>query len=39
MGFRDTNGSPNLGLTTRSYNEQQQKKFVKSVDLAVPADY
>ena len=29
MGFRDTNGSPNLGQTTRSYNNQKKKKKKK----------
>ena len=26
LGFWDTNGSPNLGQTTRPYNNQQKKK-------------
>ena len=42
MGFWDTNGSPNLGQTTRHYNNQQQKKNKKKinkiVDFALPAD-
>ena len=38
LGYRDTNGSPNLGQTTRSYNNQQQK-ICRIVDFAVLADY
>ena len=26
LGFRNTNGSPNLGQTTQSNNNQQKKK-------------
>ena len=37
LGFRDINGSPNLGQTTRPYNIK--KRTWKIVDLAVPADY
>ena len=33
-----TNGSPNLGPKTRSYNNQQKMKIYKIVDFAVPAD-
>ena len=34
------NGSPNLGQTTRPYNNQQQKKRIcKIVDFAVLADH
>ena len=29
LGFWDTNGSPNLGQTTRPYDNQQQKKKKK----------
>ena len=29
LGYRDTNGSPNLGQTTRSCNNQQKKKKKK----------
>ena len=38
----NTNGSPNLGQKTRSYNNQQKKKkkkICKIVDFAVPADH
>ena len=36
-----TNGSPNLGPKTRSYNNQQKerKKICKIVDFAVPANH
>ena len=39
VGLWYTNGSPNLGPKTRSYNKQQQKKICKIVDFAVPADH
>ena len=43
MGLWHTNGSPNLGQKTRSYNNQQKKKKKKKtgkiVDFAVPADH
>ena len=40
LGFWDTTGSLNLGQTTRSYNNQQQKKRTcRIVDFAVPADH
>ena len=40
VGLWYTNGSPNLGTKTRSYNNQQQKKRIcKIVDFAVPADH
>ena len=43
MRFWDTNGSPNLGQTTGSYNQQQKKKkkkiTCKIVDFAVPTDH
>ena len=40
MGLWHTNGSPNLGQKTRSYNNQQQKKITcKIVDFSVPADH
>ena len=40
MGLRHTHGSPNLGQTTRPYNNQQKKKRIcKIVDFAVPADH
>ena len=42
LGFWDTNGSTNLGQTTRPHNNQQQqqqkKKTRKIVDFAMPAD-
>ena len=49
-GFRDTNGSPNLGQKTRSYHNRQKKKKKKKkkrkrkrtcriVDFAVPVDH
>ena len=40
MGFRGTNGSPNLSQTTRPYNNQQKKKKTcRIVDFAVQADH
>ena len=42
VGLWYTNGSPNLGPKTRSYNNQQKKKkkeIYKIVDFAVPADH
>ena len=41
MRLWHTHGSPNLGLKTRPYNNQQQKKkkICKIVDFAVPADH
>ena len=42
VGLWYTNGSPNLGPMTRSYNNQQKKKkkkICKIVDFAVPADH
>ena len=40
VGLWYTNGSPNLGPKTRSYNNQQQKKRIcKIVDFAAPADH
>ena len=41
VGLWYTNGSPNFGPKTRSYNNQQQKKnrICKIVDLAVLADH
>ena len=39
MRFLHTNGSPNLGQTTRSYNNQQKKRTAKTVDFAVLADH
>ena len=45
LGFWDTNGSPNLGQTTRLYNHQQKKKkkekkkrICRIVNFAVPTD-
>ena len=39
LGFWDINGSPNLGQTTRPYNNQQKKRSCRIVDFAVQADY
>ena len=40
LEFWHTNGSPNLGLTTRLYNNQQQNnRTCKIVDFAVLADH
>ena len=43
LGFRDTNGSPNLGQTTRSYNNKKKEKEKKRtcwiVNFAVPANH
>ena len=40
LGIWDTNGSPNLSQTTRSYNNQQKnKRTYKIVDFAVMADH
>ena len=39
LGFRDTKGSPNLGQTTKPYNNQQKKRTCRIVDFAVPADH
>ena len=46
MGLWYTNGSPNIGQKTRTYNNQQnkkkkkkKKKICKIVDFAVPADH
>ena len=40
MGFWYTNGSPNLGQTTRPYNNQQKKKRTcKIVDFAFSAEH
>ena len=38
MGFCLTNGSLNLGQTTRFYNYRQKKRVCKIVDFAVLAD-
>ena len=40
--FWHTNGSPNLGQTTKPYSDQQQQKkkgTCKIVNFAVPADH
>ena len=37
--FGHTNGTPNLGQTTRPFNNQQEKRTCKIVDFAVPADH
>ena len=39
MRLWHTHGSPNLGQSTRPYNNQQKKKTCKIVDFAVPADH
>ena len=40
VGLWYTNGSPNLGPKTKSYNNQQKKKRIcKIVDFAVPVDH
>ena len=39
MELWHTNGSPNLGQTTRLYNNQQKKNICKTVDFAVPAEH
>ena len=43
LGFWGTNGSPNLGQTTRPYNNKRKKKkrmkTCRIVDFAVPADH
>ena len=42
LGFWDTNGSPNLGQTTRPYNYQPpppKKRTCRIVDFAVLADH
>ena len=38
LGFWDRNGSPNLGQTTRLYNNQQKKRTCKIVDFAILDD-
>ena len=38
MGLLHTNGSPNPGKKTRSYNNQQKKRICKIVDFALPVD-
>ena len=37
--FWDTNRSPNLGQTTRPYDNQQKKRTCRIVVFAVPADH
>ena len=39
LRFWDTNGSPNLGKTTRPSDSRQKKRTYWIVDLAVPADH
>ena len=36
LGFRDTNGSLNLGQTTRPYNNQQEKENLQNCALCCP---
>ena len=38
LGFWDTKRSPNLGQTTRPYNDEQKKRSCRIVDFAVPTD-
>ena len=38
LGFLHTNGSPNLGLMTRPYNNKK-KRTCKIVNFAVPVDH
>ena len=35
LGFWDTNGSTNLGQTTRPYNNQQKERIFRIVNFAV----
>ena len=37
MRFGDTKGSPNLGQTTKPYNNQEKKRTCRIVDFTVPA--
>ena len=39
MGLLHTNGSPNLGQKTRTYDNQQKKRTCEIVNFAVPADH
>ena len=39
MGLRHAHGSSNLSKKTRPYNNQQQQKNCKIVDITVSADY
>ena len=39
MGLWYTNGSPNAGPKTRSYNNHKKKRIWKIVDFAVPEDH
>ena len=39
LGFWHTNRSPNLGQTTRPYNNQQKVRTCRIMDFAVPADH
>ena len=39
LEFWDTNGSLNLGQTTRPYNYQQKKRTCRTVDFTVSADH
>ena len=39
MWLWHTNGSPNLGLKTKTYSNQQKKRTCKIVDFAVQADH
>ena len=39
LRFRDTNGSPSLGQTTRFYNINKKKRTRRIVNFAVPAEH
>ena len=39
MGFWDTNGSLNLGQTTKPYNNQLKKRTYRILNSTVPADH
>ena len=36
LEYRDTNGSPNLGQTTKLYNNQQKNRTCKNFGLCCP---
>ena len=40
QGFCDTNGSPNLGQTTKPYDNKQKKwELARIMDFSVPANH
>ena len=39
LEFFDTNGSLNVGQTTRPSNNQQEKRNCQNVDFVVPVDH